>query len=70
MGPPNATRRPGTGVSAVMFSGETNSTEYSTTTADRQVYDIDGHRLPLRRRLICGAPRLAQPGWYRLAANR
>ena len=51
---------------AVMFSGE-NSTEYSTRA---QIFNIDGERLPSRRRLPYGAPRLAQPGWYRLAAAR
>jgi hypothetical protein len=35
-----------------------------------QVFDIDGLRLPLRPSPIVGAHRLAQPGWYRLAAER
>jgi len=41
-----------------------------TTSATRpaQLFDIDGHRLLLRRSSIAGAPRLASPSWYRLAA--
>jgi hypothetical protein len=68
MGPRNATRRPGAGVSAVTCLGKTVITKYS---ASVQVFNIDGERLPPRRsRLIPGAPRLAAPSWYRLAADR
>jgi len=41
------------------------------TSRPAQIFNIDGERLPDRRpRRISGAPRLASPGWYRLAADR
>ena len=67
MVPRNATRRPGGGVSAVGCSGNDSAADTST---QRQLFNIDGERLPDRRRRIYGAPRLAVPSWYRLAADR
>jgi hypothetical protein len=68
MRPGNATRRPGRGVSAVSCSGNDSTVENS---AAAQIFNIDGDPLPPRRlRRLCGAPRLAQPSWYRLAADR
>jgi hypothetical protein len=67
MGPRNATRRPGGGVSAASCFGNDSATDHSTTA---QIFNTDGERLPLRRRLVYGAPRLASPSWYRLAADR
>jgi hypothetical protein len=47
---------------------KTSTTKHST---HPQIFNIDGERLANRRpRLICGAPRLASPSWYRLAADR
>jgi hypothetical protein len=66
MPPRNATRRPGGGVSAVSCSGNDSTAENSTAA---QIFNTEGERLLLGRR-VYGAPRLAQPGWYRLAADR
>jgi hypothetical protein len=66
MGPRNATRRPGGGVSAVTCLGKTVTANYS---ANAQIFNADGKRLPPRRRRVFGAPRLASPSWYRLAAD-
>jgi hypothetical protein len=39
------------------------------TSTPTQLFNTEGERL-LRGRRLYGAPRLARPGWYRLAADR
>jgi hypothetical protein len=34
-----------------------------------QIFNVDGERLSARRCRVFGAPRLASPSWYRLAAD-
>jgi hypothetical protein len=69
MRPPNAKRRPGGGGAAVLI-GNGNATKHSPPARPAQLLDELGHRLPVRRSPVVGAPRLAQPSWHRLAANR
>jgi hypothetical protein len=49
-----------------------DGTQTSTRSAHvPQLFADDGHPLRTnRRRLVPGSPRLAQPGWYALAADR
>jgi hypothetical protein len=49
---------------------EIDAASCSTNPGRFQRFDADGDRLPAARSPIVGQPRLAQPGWYAMAADR
>jgi hypothetical protein len=69
MRPPETQRRPGQGAVA-MITGNEIAAEHSPPARPTQLVDDLGHRPPKRRSPVVGVPRLARPGWYRLAADR
>jgi len=69
MSPPGTRSRPlGAIPGAAADAYKADRTAVSTTTRyPAQLLDDLGHRLPLRRSPVVGAPRLARPSWHRWA---